>query len=708
MIIYGTFIKHIWRNEKTGFSQFLINRENSLLICEGNIINFPFKAPLFIVCDKKRTEEGEIYIVSKVELSGYNKEVMIELSKTKELAGIGPKTMETAMGMYGDDLFKYVRTHYYSDSSKTNNLSVSHLMKIIKEFVAQEDIVSFINRMNGSYLSAMKLYKKYGTDCLMTIKKNPYLLLECDIKFSECEKIAIDSGIKEYDLNRVASITNYILEQNRKNGNSRINIYELEDWFNRLESSVQDRNSKTKRLFIAESLASERYKVVEENGNINVYFAEDYIIEKRIADSIRKLNCNKKENASLNKELIYDIADKLEISYSDEQIEAFDCLKSTGIKIITGGPGTGKTTLLNGLLEAYETLHPSDKIMLAAPTGCAAVRMQKSTNRFATTLHKTLNIQPFTNIASYSNKLDAKCIVVDEVSMVDMYMFNALLSSLQNDVTLILIGDKDQLPSVGAGNILEDLIKSKEIEFYHLSKIFRQAADNLIVKNSYNVIHGNTNIETNNKFQVRRFGSEAEILSELNKIVESCKAKKITDYKVFTPSRNVKFETGSIKLNRMLQNTNNRDLKIRFGYYTFSVGDKVMFNSNNYDKGYYNGEEGIILDIQKVRDTVHMTILADGERINLVNAEIDDIDLGYAITAHKSQGSECGNAIIIVPQNPKGMLKRKLLYVEISRAKKNVVILSEGDALEKCIKEFREKPRNTGLVDKLKRQSQLI
>ena len=698
--LYGTYIKSIWRNEKTGYSQFTIVNNGNVFVCEGVIPNLPFKTPLFILCEKTRYEEESIYKASKVELCAYDETAMIEFVKTRFFFGIGPSAAEDAMKVYGKDLFSYINNHFHDEHPKTVNPSVVKLMSRLKEMVALQRVISFFAGLDGTYIGAIKMFEKYGSNALEESYKNPYILLTYGITFEKCDEIAQKRGIYACDKNRVAHIVEYVMKKNQDNGNTRINIYDLEELIHRYERTKEG-GYHTGRLFIAEALTSDKYVVIEESGKIYVYFTYDYITEQRIVENIARIS-KSAISCDIPGNLIEKVSKKIGIKYSEEQEFAFGSLYSSGIKIITGGPGTGKTTLLNGLLTAYEAMHPFANIMLCAPTGCAAARMKESTGRCATTLHKLLKIQPFMNTFDCTEKLEADCIVVDEASMIDIYLFNALLSSIKNGATLYILGDKDQLPSIGAGDVLKDLLTSNIVESYELSHIFRQEGDNLIVDNAYNVINGITKISTDKSFQVRRFNTEREILDEVEKIVLQCKEKGCDKYKIYTPSRNVKFETGSIKLNRLIQKSNiEKEKGVRYGFYRFAINDKVIFNKNNYEKGYYNGEEGIITDIQKVVDSVHITIKAEDDTIHLSNADINDIDLGYALTAHKSQGSECENAIIVIPQNPRNMLRRKLLYVEITRAKKNVVILSEGNALERCISSYHENMRNTGLLYKL-------
>lgn len=391
------------------------------------------------------------------------------------------------------------------------------------------------------------------------------------------------------------------------------------------------------------------------------------------------------------------IENEIGIKYASSQKEAFNVLKKSGIKIITGGPGTGKTTLLNGCIKCYAEMYPSAQIKLFAPTGCAAEKMQQSTGYEATTAHKMLRMQKY-DLFKFAEirpeKIQADLFIMDESSMADIYMFRYLLCAIPNGATILLLGDSDQLPSVDAGNVLYDLINSGKIEYYKLDTVFRQKGENLIVSNAKAVINGNPDLKTDKNFRIISFEDEIGMINELDKIAKNAKK----DFQIFTPSRRSKFATGTVSLNKKFHAIKKEaDIEARYGEYIFSVNDKVIFNMNNYEKGYYNGEKGVITDVQILMGTAHVTVQTETGPINLSGIELADIELGYAITAHKAQGSECDNALIFVPLKPQNMLQRNLLYVEITRAKKQVVMLVEKDALKKCINNANMDKRDTGL-----------
>ena len=286
--------------------------------------------------------------------------------------------------------------------------------------------------------------------------------------------------------------------------------------------------------------------------------------------------------------------------------------------------------------------------------------------------------------------------------MIDTELMSRLLAAVPNNTLVIMLGDSDQLPSVAPGDVLRDMINSGLFEFYKLTEIFRQAEDSSIINNSHKVINGDSRLIEDNSFKIIRFESEDEIAEYLKLCVPKMYKANI-EFKMFTPSRHKKFKTSTTMLNKISQNIIHepKENDIYFGNNRFTEGDNVVFIRNNYEVGYYNGQEGVITNIQKNNGIYFISILSDEGTITITDDYIDDLDLGYAITAHKSQGGECKNALIVVPMEPKSLLKRQLLYVEITRARKNVVILSEKDAYKTAISNYGEFLRKTGLKNRL-------
>nr|WP_297765673.1 AAA family ATPase [uncultured Butyrivibrio sp.] len=688
------------RDEKTGYSNFVAREGAMPIFCSGVILPYHKKTPIVIKGEYRHFGDKKTFVVSDCHMKSNGINNLKDFFSSGEFKGIGPAIANMIINSLGTDAFERVRKEDIESLVKgvgSNEDAIYRLLMQLKSITDLEDIYDYVKSIGCDYFCAKTLYNKFGKDAVNRVKNNPYILIYTNVPFMECEKIAYENKVEMCDKRRLRGIVEYIMTQNRNNGNTRMEFGELYSSVQRLEKKCGF--YKTQPLFIAEEILSDRYHTEESGKNVYVYLKDDYDFEMDIARNIRRISISK--SALKNDIPVEDIEKLLGVSYDIGQKEAFKCLETTGIKIVTGGPGTGKTTLLNGLLKKYASENKKKEVVLCAPTGCAARKMQEHTGMPAFTVHKLLGICPYEGKEEKKtiSKLTADLVVLDEGSMVDNELMALLLRSLKNDVLLLIVGDADQIASVGAGNVFSDLIESGEIESYSLSHIFRQGNKSVIIDNSKKVLEGDKNLVSGKNFVIQRFDSEKEIVDKVVKISRQCEDKNISDIKVFTPSKNKKFAVGSIELNRALKKKSNDELI--YGSYSFSVGDKVLFNKNNYDKGYFNGEDGVITSIQKHNNNTYVNVMTDDGPIFLESSELEDIELAYAITAHKSQGGECRNAIIVVPKKPASLLKRQLLYVEITRAKENVIILSEKDALEDAISSKFEFKRNTGLIEKL-------
>ena len=703
MIINGAFIRYTKRNEKTGQTRFGIRTETGKVICDGKIQNYPFNIPLEITGEYK---DG-MFQVQFSKPCFYNKEDTKRFLLTKLFAEVGQVSAEKISTIPGEELYKNCMDETtwkaLSEDVGIPFQTLCNTFKIIKSYIAFDELLKFVIGKGGDYYSVKKLTEHFGEGAADAIHANPYVMLYSGTNFVLCEQMAKEYGMHACDKKRVHAIMEYLLIQNEKNGNTKMAFHEICEKFRKLENDAKC-GFVTSFLFLGEELLNDEYVYEIINDDIMyVYLRQTYHAEKMIARNAKRLSVSKIVHAADKCFSVEQIEKICGISYSSEQKNTFEAPKTSGIKFIIGGPGTGKTATLNGLLKKITLEHPKATIALCAPTGRAAQIMKDGTGREAETIHKKLDIRPYeADILSNITKLDADYIFVDEFSMVDTMLMARLLSSLKNGATLILIGDADQLPSVGAGNVLADMIKSGFFEVYRLTEIFRQENGSLIIENSRRIIKGDRRLKTDKNFVIKRFRTEMEMADYAIEAVRSCINKNINDYKLFTPVRNHKYVSGSVQLNRRIHEMCfTEDESVTYGFYSFAVGDKVLFNTNNYQKGYYNGQEGVISDIQKHTGTTRVSVTTDEGTIFLNGTELDDLELDYALTAHKSQGGECRNALILVPKRPSSMLQRRLLYVEVTRARKNVMILSEENALDIAISTCYETVRMTGLTEKL-------
>ncbi len=464
-----------------------------------------------------------------------------------------------------------------------------------------------------------------------------------------------------------------------------------------------------------------------------VYLYYIYLVEENIASKLITLDRSRniKKIAHLTKE-IKEIEKRTEMFLSEKQKEAIEAVNNNNVCIITGGPGTGKTTIIKTIIELYKK--HKKKAVLCAPTGRAAKRMTETTGEDAKTLHRLLEIGKIEEEGNYENidyeiaPLDADVVIVDEMSMVDVFLMNYLVKALYQGTKLILVGDADQLPSVGPGNVLEDLINSGKLTTITLNKIFRQAAKSKIILNSHRINNGElfikkeeTEDELNEDFYFIKETNQDKILEQVISLC-SGRLKKIGDYdffrniQVITPTK--KGTLGTKDLNRALQEkmnptSENKKEKNVLGR-IFRVGDKVMQVKNNYDiywekdnmsnengTGVFNGELGIIEKIDDAEKQMKIRF-DDDKEVWYQYSELDQLEHAYAITVHKAQGSEFD--VVIIPISPSApmLLTRNLLYTGMTRAKKMLIIVGYPSVIEFMINNTDCKKRNTGLEYRLK------
>lgn len=711
--IYGTLENISWREERNGNAAFEILDINGVYRkCRGILMPFPMKIPVSV----KGTVKDDVLSVSSIKLECRNRNVFGRFLESVSFEGIGT----AYSGLIMDVIESSDVENYYNFFRKNDTVSLlvgagvpqtaaGLVAAKINKYVFFEDLYNIVTESGGDLFNAHKLYKKYGDNSINVVKENPYVLCLCGADYVVSERLAKEKGMPAYSKKRINAILRYAMEMNHNWGNTRIESKKLVRLINNIEKRA-GMGYRTDPYYIAFALnGNPSYVMEKDNGERYVYFTADYENERNITREICRLN-NSAVILGHSETTVDNIENELGIKYSPGQRNAFNAILKSGISIITGGPGTGKTTTLNGILMKYEIENPGNKIALCSPTGCAAKRMQDATGRDASTIHRLLGLNPYTEITGEYTMIDADLVVVDECSMLDTMLFSRLLKGIKNGGSLLMIGDRDQLESVGAGNVFSDLISSGKIPVFQLDTIYRQKNGSLIIENSRNILNGNIFLnQSNNTFKVVRCEDSQSLMHTA--VSMAAGYEKVFGgkcVKVFTPVRDRKFVISSFWLNRSIKKEVNPDSEkdadnnIYYGSYIFSVGDQIMFTKNNRDKSYYNGETAVIKNIQKHGYRSLMSVeTEDGDTISLSDGEYDDIDLSYAITAHKAQGSECDYALVVIPKEPRPLLRRKLLYVEVTRAKKQVVILSEKNALEEAIINTMEHPRVTGLKRRL-------
>jgi len=682
-------------------------------------------------------EYGEQFKIDTFEkLMPENSKALEKYLASGAIRGVGPATAKKIIDKFGEEsisIFKFEPLRL----AEIKGISKDKAYEIGEEFNEKWElwqIVGFLEKFGVSSNNSKKVYDVLGKDAVQKIEENPYLLVDIvyGVDFYKIDRIALEIGISKDNDHRIKSGIKYALLTASYNGHLCVQKENLIEYItSALEVTREEVENNIINLKVTEEI------VIEEriDSTIWVYLYPMYKVEKNIVEKLMVLKDSK--NFKHIKDFEKDLKkqeEKLGIELSEKQFEAIKQINDNNVCIITGGPGTGKTTIIKCLLELYK--EHKKKVVLCAPTGRAAKRMTETTGEEAKTIHRLLEIgkiedDKIHNVDVNLTPIDADVIVIDEVSMVDSFLMNYIVKAIYQGSKLVLVGDANQLPSVGPGCVLKDLIDSEKFAFVSLNKIFRQAAKSKIIVNSHNVNNGISFIGNKTKdpeqeddfFFINEQGQEKMLYQIL-----SLSKERLANYgnyeffkniQVLTPTK--KGMLGTKELNNALQNELNPKSPDKFekqyGTILFREGDKIMQTKNNYDifwekgnsndlrtyetgSGIFNGELGRITRIDNIEKNVEV-LFDDGKVAWYAFSELDELDLAYSITVHKAQGSEFDVVIMVVPWASKMLLTRNLLYTGMTRAKKLLILIGNNKIVGDMINNSEIKKRNTGLKYKL-------
>ncbi len=698
----------IYRNEDNDYCVIeIVDDDNNLVTCVGTM-PMPFEGENVVLTGSYtfHKEFGKQFAFSAFEKtlpSGV--EGIFQYLSSKTIKGVGPVTAQRIVDKFGVDTFDVIENHpeWLADISGINLKKAREISISFREQAGLRNVIMLCGQYIGR-AEISKIYKEVGSSAVDLIKSNPYSLCErYFISFDKVDEMARDFGIPDNDRLRVLSGVIYTLTYNANtNGHTCLPFEKLVPAAAVVLGLLEDEVSSFVKEFLVENeLSSYVYDGVSYIMT-NEFSSDEEYIAKRIEDF-------EKVNTEFDNEDIYSMIEsaslKLGIQYATLQREAiFKSLKNN-ILILTGGPGTGKTTVVKGLISIYESI--GYKCVLAAPTGRAAKRLSESTGSAAKTIHRLLEMERgveatprFTRNASYP--LEENVVIVDEASMIDLPLMASLFRALKRNAKLIIIGDTDQLPSVGAGNVLSDLISSGRITTVRLTEIFRQSKESLIIRNAHRINAGLEPIlnDTSADFFFVRRENEREIPEAISTLINERLPRAYGssirgEIQVITPSK--KGDGGMYELNRVLQETLNPPLKfkkeVKLHSVIFREGDKVMQTANNYDiewtrgntegTGVFNGDIGIVDSINLKEE--ELIIRFEDKTCKYTFEMADELELAYAITVHKSQGSEY--PVVIIPSFwcAPVLMTRNLFYTAVTRAKKMVVIVGRSDIPAKMV-----------------------
>ena len=640
--------------------------------------------------------------------------------------GIGEKMAKRIIDKFGVNTLDIIQND--PDRLKeVEGIGVKKINQIVKSYEENRELRNIIIELSPFGITpnyCMRIYKKYKSKAIDIINKNPYKLAE-DIRgigFKIADDIASKIGIEKNSKDRVCQGIIYSLNQSLGNGHTYLPEHILIQESHKLLQVDID----LIKQCIMDLTYDQKIHIEKMNGQNLIYLIPYYLSENGVCKQIVKLAQAEFKNLNIDiEEEIRVVEEEANIKLATNQAKAVKEAIESGVVIVTGGPGTGKTTTINTIIKIFE--NNDQEVVLAAPTGRAAKRMSETSNKEAKTIHRLLEMGFATDsdqlefMKNEEEPIKADVIIVDEVSMVDILLMYSLLRAVKEGTRLILVGDSDQLPSVGAGNVLKDLIDSNVINVVELNEIFRQARESMIVVNAHKINNGqplHLNAKGKDFFFIKKSTNE-EILQEIIGLVNERLPKfynvdKIKDIQVLASMR--KGDLGVNNLNVELQKYLNQPEKYKveesFQKRIFRVGDKVMQIKNNYTKkwenedstdsgeGVYNGDIGYVYHIDKEKRTVYV-IFDNSKIVSYKYDELDELDHSFCTTIHKSQGSEFPVVVIPITWAPPMLLSRNLIYTAVTRAKKLVVLVGDVKYLEYMIKNNRTNERYSNLAYKL-------
>lgn len=646
--------------------------------------------------------------------------------------GIGKKTAESIVNTLGENaISKILNEPSLLDSvPKLPPDKAKQLYDTLMQHQGLEQVMIALNQYGFGPQLSMKIYQAYKDETLQIIQKNPYKLVE-DIEgigFGRADELGFQIGISGSHPDRIRAATLYILEQDSLQDG---HVYlQAEGLLEKTKQLLED----NKRDTIEFIKISDELIKLEEEGKVvieekRIYLPSLYYSEKGIVTNIKRL-LMQTEYDELFPESEFLLAlgkleERLNVQYAPKQKEAIQTALMSPMLILTGGPGTGKTTVIKGIVELYGELHgcslnPKDykkdetfPFLLAAPTGRAAKRMTESTGLPAMTIHRLLGWNGTEGFdRNEDNRLEGKFLIIDETSMVDVWLAHQLFKALPDDIQVILVGDEDQLPSVGPGQVLKDLLCSERVPVVRLTEIYRQAEGSSIIELSHEIKKGHLPLDVAIQKPDRSFikCSTAQIADVINKVALNAKKKgyKAKDIQVLAPM--YRGPAGIDRLNVLLQeifnpNPDGSRKELLFGEVKYRIGDKVLQLVNQPDQNVFNGDIGEIISIFSAKENTEkqdMVIVSfDGIEITYTRQDLMQITHAYCCSVHKSQGSEFPIVILPVVKSYYRMLRRNLLYTAITRSKQALVIVGEEEALRIGIERGDDQKRQTTLTEKL-------
>ena len=714
---YASYGKTYSRDEKTGETVFSVYVRDESLIrnmfgsisCRGVIPRFPPGLPLYIEAEEEKYINYGIekysYAVKRCDITDGDRAASLSFLSGPLFKGIGPSAAEKIFEAAEGRIFEAVRKPDFDqvlmDSGLTRAQAVS-FTALVKSFLDKTDVVYYTTARGGSYQDAENIYKVLGPAYREHLEENPFAMQVFGLPYSVMEKTAKEQGFLSFDKRRLTALIFEAVRRSEGGGNTACTFHELMEEIRDIEDRA-NMGYRTLPIYIASCLVSSPGLFA-----LKVFDGSTYIYRKRICDAESSAAEDIRRLLNTRIPLVDDVSSediREDVEFlGSEKNGILSLIRETGLCILHGGPGTGKTTTVNIIIRIILSCVPGCKICLCAPTASAAKRLREKTGMNAQTIHKTLGIRPCGDrfqCKDQYDQLDHDVIIVDEASMIGTELMALLLRAVKNGSLVMLVGDTNQYPSIDPGNVLYDLIKYG-IRSFELTKRHRQEGSPVIVENSGRILAGRTDLKLTGDYEMIRTDTDRETADECIRLMkEHYDAKHPWDTRMFIPVRNEKYMVSTTQLNRVFHDmfADSRAPHVTYGGTVFSVGDPVTFTRNNYDGGYINGDEGVVVSVSGSRMSVMNT---EGELVEVSGAVFADVELAYCITAYKSQGGECDTGIIVMPLSPASMLERTLPYVTTTRARRKNILVTQKNAFELSVRNDRKGVRRTGLSYMLK------
>lgn len=693
-----------YQNPENGYSVMKVKVKgyNDLVTLVGNLLDVPAGSVLLFDGDWKVDKRyGSQFVcqtweeVMPATVYGIEKYLGSGLVK-----GIGPKFAQLIVRQFGLDTIEVIETDI-ERLYEVPGIGRKRVEKIRESWERQKDIKNVMLFLQGYGVStayAAKIYRQYGKESIDKVKENPYRLADdiWGIGFKTADGIANRMGYEKNDIRRCRSGIIYTLNRLADEGH----VYAEEEQLVKSALELLEADEEPIQEALTNMAQTEDLQIEDDA----IYLPPFYYAETGAANRLLALLQQSGKELSARPCDMTVLSKETGIEYDDVQIRAIEEAVRSKVMVLTGGPGTGKTTTTQGIIAAFK--HMGLRILLAAPTGRAAKRMSEATGMEAKTIHRLLEFNPKDGYKrNDENPLEGDALIVDECSMIDIILMNNLMKAVPVSMRLVLVGDIDQLPSVGAGNVLRDIIDSEKIPVIRLTRIFRQAQSSRIVMSAHAINRGHFP-DTSNGRQTDFFFIEQEdpetVAEEIVNLVTTrlprTYRQEASNIQVLTPMQ--RGIVGAANLNIALQSAlNSSPFALNRGGYSFRQGDRVMQLRNNYDKEVFNGDLGYVENVDMEDRTLCVNF--DGRLVEYDVSELDELTLAYATTIHKSQGSEYPIVVMPVLMTHYVMLQRNLIYTGITRAKKICVLIGTKKALAFAIRNISVLKRNTRLKERL-------